>query len=602
MTSPSTPNSVEFLLKATQSLLLSAEQVHDLTMLVGASGASAADLAVRKGYLSVDDVEVVETLLRPGDAIPGYEILEVIGRGGMGVVYRAKQKNLDRVVALKTVSYRQMSRPDAVARFEQEAHTIARLHHPHIVTAYDFGKHEGRLYLAMEMVEGEDLEAFIHASGRLEEGVVWGLVRQAAWGLAHAASLEIVHRDIKPGNLMLVAPPAGFSLSPGLPMVKITDFGLALLSGGVDGRLTIEGTTLGSPHYMAPEQLRSSTVDLRADIYSLGATAYHMLAGQPPFPGQGVGEIVVAKLEGKTPPLSALAPRTSPEGVELVMAMMALSADDRPKDYFELLRRIDGAQATAAGNGETYSPSVSSTSSARKRRPRMTRRRPIALIVLLTMTLLAGAGALSWRLMPTSGEPGPPYTAGKWAAPLYDGQSLQGWTTIAGTWSPAEDREGGRVLAGAGSIRRRLPSKPKATGPLETFRLTVAVDIHEAKNVELQFGLTSGGYFALRLSPGEAELIKHEIAESGPGEGLARAPLATFGNAATADSQRYHELRVDRLPGKWVAYADDIRVGGVETGDEQALNEFRLLALNGLAWFDNPTITELVPAPVATVP
>ena len=241
-------------------------------------------LALQKGLLDAAQVDIIETLLRPTEVVPGYEILSVLGQGGMGVVYRARQLNLKRIVALKTVLVNQMGQKTALERLEQEAQALARLTHPHIVAAYDFGRHEGRLYFAMELVLGEDVYKLIRRRGPLDEWAAWGMVRQAAAGLAHAAQHGIVHRDIKPANLLLVDPPTGFPLPAGLPMVKIADFGLAQLAASTDERtrLTSASDTVGSPNYMSPEQLLGEPVDLRTDIFSLGATAFHMLTGKPP--------------------------------------------------------------------------------------------------------------------------------------------------------------------------------------------------------------------------------------------------------------------------------------------------------------------------------
>ena len=170
----------------------------------------------------------------------------------------------------------------------KKAQALARLTHPHIVAAYDFGRHEGRLYFAMELVIGEDADKLIRRKGALDEWAVWGMVRQAAAGLAHAAHHGIVHRDIKPANLLLVDPPMGFPLPAGLPMVKIADFGLAQLAASTDERtrLTSVGDAVGSPNYMSPEQMLGGPVDLRTDIFSLGASAFHMLTGKPPQAGK----------------------------------------------------------------------------------------------------------------------------------------------------------------------------------------------------------------------------------------------------------------------------------------------------------------------------
>ncbi len=181
-----------------------------------------------------------------------------------------RQKSLDRIVAIKTILVSQMHDQTSLARFEQEALAVARLRHPNIVAAFDFGRHQGRLYFVMELIEGVDVEKTIEQEGPLAEGVAWKLVRQAAAGLSHAAAAGIIHRDIKPANLLLVEPPSGFELPGGLKMVKITDFGLAFLSRDVDvkTRLTQQNTAIGSPHYLAPEQLEGESFDHRVDIYS----------------------------------------------------------------------------------------------------------------------------------------------------------------------------------------------------------------------------------------------------------------------------------------------------------------------------------------------
>src|SRR5206468_1091946 len=152
---------------------------------------------------------------------------------------------LDRLVAIKTVLLSMLSQSGAVARFEQEAMAVAKLRHPNIVTAYDFGRHSGRLFFVMELLEGETLETLITRLGHVDEPLAWGIIRQTAAGLAHAARVNVIHRDIKPANLFLVEAPSGFTLSGGQPMVKITDFGLALLerhSPQAD-RITMAGTT-----------------------------------------------------------------------------------------------------------------------------------------------------------------------------------------------------------------------------------------------------------------------------------------------------------------------------------------------------------------------
>ena len=343
MSSTPVVNAAAFFARAEELGFLSGDTREEATQAANTTQASPADFALRQGWLSAAQIEIVHTLLNPREAIPGYEILGLLGFGGMGVVYRATQLALQRPVALKTILVHQLGKGQAVQRFEQEAVTIGRLVHPHIVAAYDFGRQAGRLYLAMELVNGVDADTWVRDSGPLPEAFAWRLARQVASGLAHAAALGVVHRDIKPANLLLVTPPAGFELPPGVPLVKIADFGLAWLSEADDQhtRLTSQGSTLGSPHYMAPEQLEAREVDQRTDIYALGATVFHCLTGNPPWHGLGLSQLMAKKLSGDVPELGNLNQPLQPESVRLLNDMLAHEPSARPADYAELLRRID---------------------------------------------------------------------------------------------------------------------------------------------------------------------------------------------------------------------------------------------------------------------
>src|SRR5262249_30580092 len=293
---------------ACSQALLAPEEAEEVLSEVESQGEAVTEVVLRKGVVDPVQVEMVDTLAQSGQAFPGYEILGVIGRGGMGMVYRARQKNLNREVAIKTVLVSGNTAAAALGRLEKEAVTVASFRHPNIVTAYDFGRLGGRLYFVMELLEGEDLENRITRQGPIDEPTAWQIARQAAWGLAHASERGIVHRDVKPANLFLVVPPEGFSLPAGVPMVKVTDFGLVLSLGDAESmRLTKAGTSLGTPTYMAPEQFSDPHVDLRADIYALGATVYHMMAGQPPFDGDTTWKVMSAKMQGDLAELDRIA-------------------------------------------------------------------------------------------------------------------------------------------------------------------------------------------------------------------------------------------------------------------------------------------------------
>ena len=224
---------------------------------------------------------------------PGLEILEVLGQGGMGIVYRARHRNLDRMVALKVLPPEAAREPSFPERFTREARTLARLHHPHIVGVHDFGETGGLYWLVMEYVDGPNLRQVIR-EGSLEPKQALAIVPQVCDALQYAHDQGIVHRDIKPENILLDRE----------GQVKIADFGLARIvqRAPVDLTLTREGQVLGTLHYMAPEQYRSpDTVDHRADIYSLGVVFYEMLTGELPMgvfppPSRRLG--VDARLDG----------------------------------------------------------------------------------------------------------------------------------------------------------------------------------------------------------------------------------------------------------------------------------------------------------------
>ena len=208
-------------------------------------------------------------------AFPGLELLELIGQGGMGWVYKARQPKLDRVVALKVLSPALAANPAFAERFAREARVLARLSHPNIVNVYDFGQADGHFYFVMEYVDGVNLRQAMRAGG-FSPPQALALIPSICEALQYAHGEGILHRDIKPENILLD--------SKG--RVKIADFGIAKLAGeaGVGSTLTGTGAALGTPHYMAPEQLeRPAEVDHRADIYSLGVVFYEMLTGELPL-------------------------------------------------------------------------------------------------------------------------------------------------------------------------------------------------------------------------------------------------------------------------------------------------------------------------------
>ncbi|MEW6745119.1 MAG: protein kinase [Planctomycetota bacterium] len=217
--------------------------------------------------------------------IRGYRILEKLGSGAMGNVYRARQTSLDRIVALKVMRGEPVVGRAALERLKKEARILARLDHPNIVRVFDMGEDGGYVYLAMELIEGKSLKELLAEHGPLAEGAVLTIAEKMASALEHASGQHVIHRDIKPGNILV-----GHG-----GVVKLSDFGLALTA--VEHSITRTGHTVGTPQYIAPEQAGSSRrVDVRSDLYSLGATLYHALTGQMPFRGESVAEVITAVL------------------------------------------------------------------------------------------------------------------------------------------------------------------------------------------------------------------------------------------------------------------------------------------------------------------
>jgi serine/threonine-protein kinase len=354
---------VERFRKAVKALdLLSPKELASVERRLASNpGISPVVALFESGVCDHQDIELVEMLMAGDTTITGYELVDLLGRGGMGVVWKAKQTSLDRLVALKTISHKASSSEKLATRFEREATAVAKLSHPNIVSAVDFGNSGGRLFLAMEYVAGEDLGQYINRHGQLAEATALSLIRQVASGLAHASRHGIIHRDIKPANIMLVHDEDWTVASGGVPLAKITDFGLALLNESdqsPDVRLTSHQAAVGSPHYMAPEQLTGAQVDTRADIYALGATLFHLLVGRAPWQAQSLNRIVHDKVAGKFPVEDLERLKVSRSTIALITSVTANAAEKRPCNCQELIAVIDRSitQLAAIGTDTQIAP------------------------------------------------------------------------------------------------------------------------------------------------------------------------------------------------------------------------------------------------------
>jgi serine/threonine protein kinase/formylglycine-generating enzyme required for sulfatase activity len=253
--------------------------------------------------------------------IDKYEIIKEIGRGGFATVYRARDTRIGREVALKVLTGQLAQEPQVVARFNQEAQTAANLHHPHIITVYDFGEVDGALFLAMRLIDGQSLDAYLKEHGRLLLRVALSLLEQVAQALDHLAQRGLVHRDLKPSNVLLEMHSDRFQAT-------LTDFGL-VRSLESSKRLTQDSKFWGTPLYTSPEQVRGAEITPLADVYALGTVAYELLTGRPPFVNESA--IAVMNAHATMPPPSPLifAPELGEEVARVLLQNLAKDPSQR---------------------------------------------------------------------------------------------------------------------------------------------------------------------------------------------------------------------------------------------------------------------------------
>jgi len=272
------------------------------------------------------------TALPTGTRLGRFEIAAVLGEGAMGTVYLAHDPHIDRPVALKTL------RADAAggeqgkeikSRFLKEAKLAGRLAHPNVVTIYETGDDEGLTYIAMEYVDGESLTQWLARRGDAPYAERIEIVRQVAQALEHAHARGVLHRDIKPGNILLTRE----------GRVKVADFGIGKLLSGT-GELTRTGQMIGSPAYMSPEQIRGEKLDPRSDLFSLGVVLYELLTGKRPFPGDSITTLVYQILHTEPKDPLALRADLPPSTSDVVVRLLAKSPDRRPSDAAAFLKEI----------------------------------------------------------------------------------------------------------------------------------------------------------------------------------------------------------------------------------------------------------------------
>jgi serine/threonine protein kinase len=333
-----------FLDRVRECGLLETAQLDELQQRPEARAADPSALArviLQKGWLTRFQLNMIASARGKELKVGPYILLERLGEGGMGEVFKAQHARLGRLDALKLIRKERLSNPDTVRRFYQEVRMAAQLHHPNVVLAYNADEVGNTHYFAMEFVEGVDLARLIKEQGKLLVPQACEYIRQAALGLQAAFEKGLVHRDIKPHNLLLSRLPnnsAGAD-SKG-DVLKILDFGLARLAGAGDKQhgVTRAGAVLGTPDYLAPEQaLDARTADIRADLYALGCTLFHLLTGRPPFQAETLAEVLMKHQMEQAPRLARLGIEAPPQLQALLDKLMAKQPDDRYQSPAELI-------------------------------------------------------------------------------------------------------------------------------------------------------------------------------------------------------------------------------------------------------------------------
>lgn len=381
----------------------------------------------------------------------GYTIQERLGTGGMGDVYKAIQTGLERVVALKILPSLLARSQEFSERFLSEAYAISRLQHQNIVTIYDYGEENGQKFIAMQYIQGTTLSKLIHDEKKLDYPRIIGIAKQIGRGLKYAHQCDIVHRDIKSGNIMV---------EPG-DKIYISDFGIAKVIDAPS--ITTTGMAMGTPEYMAPEQCEGSLVDGQSDIYGLGCIIYEMVTGKPPFLAD-TPLAVAYKQVHETPPLLSKKCPDIPPRLELIVAKcLKKNREERYRNADELLRDLDGAHLEMTPVETAPPVTAPSNNRITDRRGRDRRYRPAPLA--MSRGYLAGTLGLFALILGAVGflyfRPQPERSEGlRWLMP----QGVVGASFLeapALEWKPELLFDGDRNTAWA-----YLSENPKAEGEL----------------------------------------------------------------------------------------------------------------------------------------
>jgi predicted Ser/Thr protein kinase len=456
-----------------------------------------------------------------GDLIADrYELEELVGTGGMSSVYRARDRLLERHVAIKILHEHYSGDDDYVERFRREARSAAKLSHPNIVTVIDRGQAAGRQYIVFEYVDGQNLKQFVKSKGRLpvRDALELGIEIGRALAFAHAQGL--VHRDVKPQNVLI-----------GDGDVKVTDFGIAR-SVDVKAGLTQTGTVLGTSEYISPEQATGRRVDARTDVYSLGVVVYELLAGEPPYSGDSFVAVAMQHVGDPVPGITLVRPDVPLRVDAALRRAMAKDPDDRFASMGEFVTELEGC-LVALAEPDAERTVVAAPAVAPRSRPQARRRRRSPLVLLLVGIAAAAVAVgayLGLRGSGSGGTNGPPVhlTASNAYDPQGDGREHDEEVANATDGRPATFWETERYAnVDFGNLKDGVGIVLDAGRPVRLGSVTIASD-----------------------TPGYVAKIEAGASSSGPFDSVSQS--RTAGDATTfpltvPTARRYYLVWITRL-------------------------------------------------------
>ena len=495
------------------------------------------------GEPEVSEIEMVRRELK-GE----YDVLEELGRGGMAIVYKARERQLERDVAIKVLPFSLAFDKEFVERFEREARTSAKLEHPNIIPIYRVGK-SGRLtYFVMKYLRGQPLSAVLAARGSLAPGEIRQVLAQVARALAYAHKSGIVHRDIKPDNIMFD--------EHGLAVV--TDFGIAKAATG--GKLTGTGMSIGTPHYMSPEQARAQGLDGRSDIYSLGVVAYQCLTGSVPYDGDDSFSIGYKHImeEMPTPLLNTVEQR---DLLEVIRRMMAKAPEDRFQSAEDLGKVLDGAGGFAnvtlasaptrpipshPGHlvNQPTTPLPRATATPRRAsKPKHSVAGTLFVWLLIVGTAVAGGGFYAYKQgwLLASAPPVRPDTLGLPQGTLAQPTDSTNGADTATAVIPRVDTSHAHMLPPGTPGRLTLLGMPQGARATINGQLVKGTQVDMPPGVH-KLGVLAPGYEAFErqvvITPGQSSVVKVDMRPSGAGGsgGAGNGPCDQYGPAYNQDN------------------------------------------------------------------